>query len=131
MDGAFAGQLGPELVTNGCFDTDATGWTLGTGWTYDGVNSVVDTDGSTGALSTTVSLDAFASYLVRFITKGVNDGSGDFLLIIGGTSYPISKVAGNHAALIKAGDLDQVLAFSNTSSAYVGLIDCVSLKKIG
>lgn len=62
---------GPELLTNGTFTGNATGWTLGTGWSY-GTNNVVLTLGGTteGDLSQSVTLNGNTAvdynYLITF-----------------------------------------------------------------
>jgi hypothetical protein len=45
-------ELGPELVTNGTFDTD-TNWTKGTGWTISGGIASATTTGSVADLTST------------------------------------------------------------------------------
>jgi len=40
--------LGPELVTNGTFDTD-TGWTKGTGWSISGGQASIDGSNTTNS----------------------------------------------------------------------------------
>ena len=68
--------LGPELVTNGDFTGDATGWSLGTGWAY-GTNNVVATAAS-GILIQTydpgVLVDG-ATYRVTYTISGYVDGT--------------------------------------------------------
>jgi len=46
----FTTGLGSDLVTNGTFTGSATGWTLGTGWTYDS-NTIAKSSDGTGTLS--------------------------------------------------------------------------------
>ena len=46
----MSGVSDTELVTNGDFTGNATGWTLGAGWSYDD-NNVLHTAGQTADLS--------------------------------------------------------------------------------
>lgn len=51
--GAAGGGGSPELVVNGDFD-DATGWTLGAGWSISGGVATVDANGDFGYLRSTL-----------------------------------------------------------------------------
>lgn len=58
--------LGTELITNGEFTGNASGWTLGTNWNYNDNNVVLDNIGSSGALKQNINVVAGKSYLVSF-----------------------------------------------------------------
>ncbi len=134
MDGAYAGLLGAELVTNGGFES-VDDWTFGTGWTEDVINDAAETDGSSvGILLQPIAagLEDGGLYLVSFVLKGVNDLTKGFTLILGGDVYIIGATNGLHQAAIKAGSAGDDIEFVvTTTDAYVGLLDSVSLKKIG
>ena len=63
----FTTGLGSELVTNGTFTGDATGWTLGTGWAYNS-NDIAKSSDGTGVLSQSISGLVIGSRYRIFIT---------------------------------------------------------------
>lgn len=72
--------LGPELVTNGTFDTD-TAWTKGTGWSITGGKANYATGGGAAILTQTNVFEVGKSYRVTFdvldlSAAGVNVYSG-------------------------------------------------------
>jgi hypothetical protein len=86
-------SLGTELVTNGDFTTNTTGWTLPTGWTYASQRVFHSADG-TGALTPTTPLSITAGkiYNVSFgliFSGGIFDGSGTLTVSLGGVTSPI------------------------------------------
>lgn len=74
-------NLGPELLTNGNFDTD-TVWTKGGGWTISGGVATYDGTSGTSAIYAPVSVSAGKTYLIslRVIT---NTGSGANTIYLG------------------------------------------------
>ena len=134
MDGAYSGSLGVELVSNGSFES-VDDWTFGNGWILDVINDAAETDGtSVGILlqAITGGLEDGGLYLVSFVLKGVNDLTKNFTITLGGNIYVIGAQNGLHQSAIKAGALDDAIQFTvNTLDAYVGLVDSVSLRKIG
>ena len=69
-----AGGLGPELVTNGDFTGDASGWALGTGWAY-GTNNLVATSATGNTTQSDVAVVDNATYQLSYTLSGYVDGS--------------------------------------------------------
>ena len=69
---------GPNLITNGTFDTDATGWNVGAGWAWEsdglGGGRMRHTAGSTAALSQSGTLVNGGFYII-YIDVGGTTGS--------------------------------------------------------
>ena len=132
MDSAFYGMLGEELVANGTFETDpAVEWSLGAGWSWNEAKDTIDTDGTIGAISQSVVIEEGSSYLLSFNAIGVNNGAKDFIVILGETEYTIGAKSGVHSSAVKAG-IGTLLEISvDGTDAYIGLLDNISLKKIG
>lgn len=90
--------LGPELVTNGGFDTD-TDWTKGTGWAISGGAASINTASSFVVLSQNISATAGDWYIVECdvtitsgsikigVTQFGGDGIPNTKLIVGSGSY--------------------------------------------
>ncbi|RLA66081.1 MAG: hypothetical protein DRQ78_04700 [Epsilonproteobacteria bacterium] len=132
MDSPFAGLLGEELVANGTFATDpAVEWTVGSGWSWNEAKDTIDTDGTIGAISQTVVITEGSSYLLSFDVIGVNDGSKNFIVVLGGIEYTIGPKNGLHSSAIKAGATTLFEISVDGTDAYIGSLDNVSLKKIG
>ena len=71
----MANIYGPELVTNGDFTGNATGWTLGTGWAYDTNNITATTAANdTNARQTGVSLVNGGTYEITYTISGYSAG---------------------------------------------------------
>lgn len=135
---ADSSSLGSEKVTNGTFTGNATGWTLGSGWTYSS-NLVVHSTGSTADLSQNVNAVPGETYLVT-LTVGTASGTvsrtGTFTISLGGTTlgkwndntgassyfpltYNFIGTAVSSASLIISPDTN-----------FNGSIDTISVKKI-
>jgi hypothetical protein len=87
---AFYGSettLGNEMVVNGTFTGNATGWTLGAGWAY-GTNNVAKTGVGVGTLTQTAALTIVAGqwYKVTLTISGFTSGS--LAVALGGTTSP-------------------------------------------
>lgn len=78
--------LGTELITNGTFATDASGWTS-TGWTYSS-GKITHNTGNTSHLSQNISITNGVFYLVKFDTVGTNPLVGTSTVYIDGTLCP-------------------------------------------
>jgi hypothetical protein len=119
---------GPELVTNGGFDTD-TVWTKGTGWTIAaGVashaagtasslyQSVPSLNGLTVEIAFTVS-----NYVAGTI-RGVATNSGVGTYVSGNGTYAQRMIGGASGSTI---------AGVNANSAFIGDVDNVSIRQVG
>jgi hypothetical protein len=122
---------GLDKITNGSFTGAATGWTLGTLWTY-GSNKVTKAAGGVGTLSQAAADMVSAPVIgeTYLLSLGVDGISGEnFIPSVGGVSgIPIGVDGDNIQQYITAADATGVVI---TPSAYgvIGSIDNVSLFK--
>lgn len=131
-------SLGSEKVTNGTFTGNATGWTLGSGWSYSS-NNVIHATGSTADLSQNVSAVAGEVYLVT-ITVGTGTGTvnrtGTYTVNLGGTQfgkYDDTKGTGayfptTYNYIGKAVSTADLIITPDTD--FNGTVDTISVKKI-
>lgn len=124
------GALGSELVTNGTFTSDLTGWS-GTNWSYSS-GTALHTAGSTAALTQNISVTSGASYQVSFTITGRTAGSvavtiGAVTLSADGAATFTASVAG--AGLVAGATGSVALSITPTSN-FDGAIDSVSVKAI-
>ena len=116
--------LGPELITNGGFDSD-TGWTKGTGWTIE--SGVGKASSASSFLSQTIDgtkdMWLFNSFTVVSITAGNARPS------IGGHSQGVGiTTTGNYSGSMSSNS-DAYQGVYGASS-FSGTIDNVSIKRI-
>lgn len=119
--------LGSELVTNGNFTGNATGWTLGAGWAYNS-NNVLHTAGNTAALSQNISVLDASTYRVTLTVTGtagdvdisLGDGAGDTATFGGGSGVCVFYLA---ATVATTGNISIV-----PTTDFDGTIDTVSVK---
>jgi hypothetical protein len=107
--------LGPELVTNGTFDSDLTGWTSvdGGAKTQDSGAAVINiTSGAgsfAGGIRQTLSIQAGKAYEVKAdLTK--SGGTGKIRLLFDGAEYPYGGVSVNGSESIS-----RIIVASSTS----------------
>jgi len=122
-------SYGPELVTNGTFDTDSD-WTKGTGWSISG--GVASFSGGTGAdlTQTGLNVEANKTYQISFdmtqISGGgcrvVVDTSGSFV-----TQY--FTTTAQHTVVFAVGATSTRLRFAGLGGANLS-IDNVSVKEV-
>jgi len=120
--------LGPELVTNGGFDTD-TDWPKGTGWTISGgsLNASV-ASGFTDARSSDTSITlAGRTYQLTFDLTVVSGGVRVFL---GGFTHPTTITTSGTKTLVLVATSASYVAFVayGSGGAFTGSIDNVSVK---
>jgi len=74
-----AATLGSELVTNGTFDSDLSGWTIsdtGTKWTWDATGAAIHNgDGNTETISQNVNVTLDEYYVLAFTISGRTAGT--------------------------------------------------------
>jgi hypothetical protein len=119
--------LGSELVANGDFDGDASGWTLGAGWAY-GTNNVAHTPGNVEALSQDISVVIDTVYVVSFSQSGASAGS--LTISIGGVSVAWSYWQSVKSVTITAGATGSLSLSITPSTDYDGTLDDISVKAI-
>jgi hypothetical protein len=100
---------GPELVTNGGFD-DATGWTLGAGWSIGGgtLNSVEPNNITAAAIS--VAFEAGIAFRVRYTLSPYTSGAVRAELQGGGSD--------NGSSRNSSGNVDEIIAATAQRTAF-------------
>lgn len=116
-----------ELITNGSFTTNTTGWTLGAGVTRDSVNKWIKFPGTTlaaGLANTSVITTNLKYYDVTFTIGGMTKGSITPKLVtqVGTTVYS----AGTYTQTIQANGTGGI-TFATTT--FDGWIDDISVKE--
>lgn len=136
--GSFTG-LGPELVTNGGFDTD-TDWTLGTGWTISGGTLNLDTSisgvGVVTSAQQSMSTVVGKTYRVTFDVTSVTNWSGnEWFVFLGSINLTggSAPTVGPYDFTVVAQDADAVF-LTRTSGQVDGdeaiSIDNISVKEL-
>lgn len=116
--------LGPELVTNGTFDTD-TGWTKGTGWSISGGVATYNGVGGND-LTQSFTLDADKFYKVTLNITSYNSGS--VRLRWGGFTGPF--LSGTGSKTVIGVSTSGSSTFMLDPAAFDGSIDNVSVKAL-
>ncbi len=118
---------GPELVTNGGFDTD-TDWTKGTGWTIAG-GVATKAAGTAAGLDQAETLIVGAAYLLTF-TVARTAGTLTPQFIGGATQVGVSvNASGSYSQVLVAVTGSATLRFQ-ADAAFAGTLDTVSLRRI-
>lgn len=112
----------PDLVTNGAFTGNATGWTLGAGWAY-GTNSV-DATLADAAMTQTPASPTVLAGIAYSLTFDATASAGTVTPSVGGTNGTPRSTSGTFTETIIAGS-DGVLSF--TGAGFTGTIDNVVL----
>lgn len=122
--------LGSELVTNGTFASDLSGWTAGANWSWSG-GTAAHTTGSAETLTQNISVTSGATYLVSFTVTGtgnINPTLGAVALVKVGTQTYFGS--GTHYRTLVAGASGSVAFTITPDSNFVGTIDNVSVKAV-
>ena len=122
--------LGPELVTNGTFDS-ADGWALTRVTIGGGVADYSqNTDGASQATRTDVTTVSGKTYLVTF-EASANQITTGFLLAVGGTFYAVNIVAGVNQYRVVAGPTPTDFRLrANIANVYTGTFDNISVREL-
>jgi hypothetical protein len=114
---------GENLVVNGSFTENATGWTLGTGWSY-GSNKVTHTSGTTTVVpNPALTVTATKIYVVTYTVSGRTTGS--VTVSIGGVDGTARSTNGTFSQNITATGTGN-LTFTPTTG-FDGSIDEISV----
>lgn len=129
-DGGYAASasLGPELLTNPDFTGSATGWTLGTGWSY-GSDAVTHANGSTESLSQGITTIEGQTYQITITAAMGSIGGGRLEVFVGGVqagSFADFDGTGPFVYTVVAADDTGVVL--NPESDYEGTLTSVSLQ---
>lgn len=118
-------SLGPNLITNGTFDANLSGWTVGAGWTW--AAGAACNDGGPNGMDQTIAITAGDIYQVVFDI--LNYDSGELSLLLGGTLYGTGFTAdGTYGVYLAAGAGTDIRFDSNPD--FIGCIDNVSVRKV-
>ena len=128
--------LGSELVTNGTFDSDLSGWTIGgtgSGWNWDS-GKAKHTTGNTDTLYQNISVTNGTTYQVEITISGSTAGSvtlniGGVYVYDYGTTTALNINTTYKKSLVAAGTGSQALTITPTSD-FNGSIDNVTVKAI-
>jgi hypothetical protein len=123
--------LGPELVTNGTFDTDS-GWTKGVGWSISG--GVAAIDGSNTAASylsaiTAPALTAGKSYEVSF-TYSVSAGRIRLNPAVGATTALLTAGSSGQFKTILLSNGNGALSVQAVDAGTIATVDNLSIKEL-
>ena len=125
--GQLGEQLGPELVTNGDFDGDATGWTFDAGnWSYNAGVMDKDADG-VGTLEQAITIEAGSLYKLTFTATRT---ASNIVVTIGNTDsgHIVNENRTNVSCYVLATNTDGIV-FTPVNAARV-TVDDVSVKKV-
>jgi len=115
---------GPELVTNGTFNTDSD-WAKGTGWAISGGTASKTAGTGSSLVSTTLNGTIGKSYLLTFdltLSAGVINST------LGAAVTPVYNSSGSYAKILKPTTTGAFQFYG--SAAFAGSIDNVSVKEI-
>jgi len=125
--------LGAELVTNGAFTTDLSGWTVGANWGWN-AGTALHTAGSVETLAQNISVTNATTYQVEFKISGRT--AGGVTVTIGAVTlicYPWDSSFTENGTwqrtLVASGTGSQALTFTPTL-AFDGALDDVTVKAI-
>lgn len=121
----IGGTEGSEIVTNGTFTGNATGWTLASGWAYSS-NAVNHTGTGTGTLTRAVTIKKGSSYVLQFTLSSYT--SGTLTASVGGETMQAVTAAGTYRFKFTA-TATTTLAFTPSGTS-VYTIDNVSIKEL-
>jgi len=128
--------LGSELVTNGTFDSDLSGWTIGgtgSGWSWD-AGKAKHTTGNTDTLYQNISITNGTTYQVEITISGRTAGSislniGGVYIYDFGTATALNTNTTYKRSLNASGTGLQTLTITPTSD-FNGSIDNITVKAI-
>lgn len=118
------GTLGPNLITNGTFTTDCTGWTS-TNWTCGGTVADHNTvpSNTNGLTQTGLSLTAGDSYKLTYTVSGRTAGAVS-------TGHGASRTADDTYIEYFTDDINTTSISFAPTTGFDGAIDDVSLQKV-
>lgn len=125
-------MLGPELASNGTFDSD-TGWTKNTGITISGGTcnflAVAGGQGINQSISQSLSTDK--KYLVEFEISAYSSGNGISVRIGNvGNFYTVTPSNGKKKLIISAGSAKGFIQFLESAGSGTYSIDNISVREL-
>jgi hypothetical protein len=119
---------GPELVTNGGFDSDSD-WTLGTGWSIQN-NRAYHASGSNSNITQNIAVEAGKAYILEF---DILEGSANFLwFAVDGvfTAIDNPQVRGGRSFVFTHDTTETIAVGVRAGSSNVAAIDNVSVREM-
>jgi len=136
FDQSTNGGLGSELVTNGTFDTDVSGWSAAGNGALSYQNGVlrVTTSGGAGSANQVIALSSGATFTLTFDVVAETQSSGTpFFQVTSGLANTSITSTGTQTIVVTASSDNPTLTFSlggaATNGEYIE-IDNVSVKEI-
>lgn len=122
--------LGPELVSNGAFDT-ADGWSAATGWGISG-GTLNHTAPSTLMPALTVATQAGKTYLCAFSISSQSAAGSGVSLRLGSTNLTIRNAVGTYSETLTQTVESNIVGFiaRGASGDWLGSIDNLSVREI-
>lgn len=129
--------LGAEMLTNGTFTGNTTGWVLGTNWAYSSNNVVCTLNGSVeGTLSQNVAVVLDSYYLLEWSQTNSIDTNGQVTpslgAVIGGkhSSETTTKIFQTLFRATASGTVPLTFTINDITSTGSITLDTISLKKL-
>ena len=123
LDSSRGGALGSELIVNGTFDTDLSGWSISTGgWSWDNGTARLDGDGSLQAMNQFIAVAG----KVYELTVDVSNLSGELIFYDNTTSRILQN--GTNKFTFEADT--NLIQFKRQGGIVTANIDNVSLKEV-
>jgi hypothetical protein len=134
-------MFGPNLVTNGTFDTDLSGWTAENGWSWSSyIVAEVEwaiTEGVTAILSQALPIVAGKQYEISWdVVNNIDVGAGTFSIALGGTVQELGfeewTASGHQSYMLTAGTTDNLLKFTGVGQSSLKIlgIDNISVREL-
>ena len=119
--------FGPELVTNGGFDTD-TDWVKGVDWSITGGEAVKTNASSSSNITQSVDVINGKTYILLYTSKDIL-GAGNMKSIFGGVfGTPVTSDGEHSDVFVALSTISLTIGIRSVGST--GLIDNVSVKEV-
>jgi len=133
LDKRLGLALGPELATNGGFDSD-TSWTKGSGWTISGGKAVRAAVGGGSTISQSATFVAGAVYRIEFDYYNVTS-TGIYAALRGGVTVSgpnmsLTNASGRYSCFIRAVSGNNTFDISCSDPATSGSFDNFTIREI-
>lgn len=118
--------LGPELVTNGAFDTD-TAWTKGPGWVIAGGVASITSSAATNAITQTLGVTG-KTYQITYTVVSIS--TQGFRSFAGGNSGTLRSAPGTYTELVVCGSSNNLIGVAASAAGTTGSIDNISVREL-
>jgi hypothetical protein len=126
-DSVIYSPYGEELITNGTFDSDLTGWTqTGSSWSWNS-GKALHAQTSGDALKSTPSVTTGTTYRVEYTVSGMSEGTIKF--VVGSQDGTTRSADGTYIENITCAGFNDYIEIS-PSWDFNGSVDDVSVKEV-